>query len=168
MENPKLEKEIIDLFERVQNIPFGFSKDKAVCSEKHFFLAKEFKRLGIPVKFLLVKFSWKDLPISKEVEQAVDKQKNPFHWHVALKIKPRNKWIHLDATWDLGLKESGLPVVEQWDGKSDTKLAVKPIRIIEIPFFMHGILEFIGKRVRDKHKGLQKALSKWIEQKRRE
>jgi hypothetical protein len=33
----------------------------------------------------------------------------------------------VDATWDRPLKRAGFPVNEHWDGRSDTKCAVKPL-----------------------------------------
>ena len=35
----------------------------------------------------------------------------------------------MDATWDKGLK--GLFHVNEWDGKNDTEIAVKPMRIFD-------------------------------------
>ena len=46
--------------------------------------------------------------------------------HVYLEVynKEQARWMTVDATWDKGLA-SKLPVSE-WDGRSDTILAVKP------------------------------------------
>ena len=46
--------------------------------------------------------------------------------HVYLEVynKEQARWMTVDATWDRGLA-SRLPVSE-WDGRSDTTLAVKP------------------------------------------
>jgi hypothetical protein len=52
------------------------------------------------------------------------------HW--AIKAKINNKWIWIDPTWDPPLAKIGFPVTFNWNGKEDTKLAVKPIEINEI------------------------------------
>jgi hypothetical protein len=44
--------------------------------------------------------------------------------HLCLKIQIDKKWILVDATWDPPLKKVGFPVNENWNGLSDTKLAV--------------------------------------------
>ena len=166
-------KKVIDLYKKIQNIPYCFSlpkgpeyllkKNKGVCSEKHLFLAKEFKKLGISVKFLLVKFDWRESSVPKKI---LSKRKSFFDWHLALKIKPDKKWIYLDATWDSKLKKTNLPVVENWDGKSDTKLAVKPINTIEFPFSMYGFLKTLSKKRKNKEAEFQKAFNEWLEEKR--
>jgi len=132
-------KEIAKLYKKVQGIPYYclkernpdllLKKQKGSCSEKHLFLGKEFEKLGIPVKYLLIKFDWNDLPIPKEIIRK--KKGDSVGWHLALKIKPKNKWILVDATWDPKLEKAGFSVTRNWDGKSDTKFAFPPKEIIE-------------------------------------
>jgi len=124
-------KKIIELYNKVQKIPYYclrerdpdllLKKNKGSCSEKHLFLGKEFEKLGVPVKYLLIRFDWNDLPIPKEI---IQKKKNgSAGWHLALKIKPERKWIYVDATWDPKLEKAGFPITKNWDGKSNTKFA---------------------------------------------
>jgi len=90
-------KEIINLYKKVQKIPYYclkerdpdllLKKNKGSCSEKHLFLGKEFGKLGIPVKYLLIKFDWNDLPIPREI--IAKKEDGSVGWHLALKIKPK-------------------------------------------------------------------------------
>jgi len=137
--DPKIKK-VVELYNKVQKIPYYclvkrdvnllFKKKKGCCFEKNVFLGKEFKKMGIPVKYILVKFDWNDLPIPKEV---LKKRKNgSLSSHLALKIKINRKWIYVDATWDPKLEKSGFPVTRNWDGVSDTKLAVPPKEITEL------------------------------------
>lgn len=132
--------ENIELYNKVQKIPYYWlkemdpdlllKKNKGSCSEKHLFLGKEFEKLGIPVKYLLIRFDWNDLPIPKEI---INKKENGSGgWHLALKIKLKDKWIYVDATWDLKLEKAGFPVTKDWDGKSNTKFAFPPKEIIEL------------------------------------
>jgi hypothetical protein len=131
-------EKIVELYKKVQKIPYYYleerdpglllKKNKGSCYEKHLYLGKEFEKLGILVKYLLIKFDWNDLPIPKEI---IQKRDSPIGWHLALKAKIKQKWIYVDATWDPELEAIGFPVTKKWDGKSDTKLAVSPKEIIE-------------------------------------
>ena len=95
---PKI-KEIIELYKKVQEIPYYclkerdpdslLKKNKGSCSEKHLFLGKEFEKLGVPVEYLLIRFDWNDLPIPKEIIRK--KENGSEGWHLALKIKPKDK-----------------------------------------------------------------------------
>jgi len=161
-------KEIIKLYNRVQRIPYYclrerdpdlmLKKRKGSCSEKHLFLGKEFGKLGIPVKYLLIKFNWNDLPIPKEIISK--KEDSSTGWHLALKIKPKNKWIYVDATWDPKLGKAGFPVTKNWNGKSDTKLAFPPKEIIELK-------KSPPKQIkRYENREFYNALNQWLELKR--
>ena len=133
-------KEIVKLYNKVQRIPYYCLKErdpdlllkkrKGSCSEKHLFLGEEFKKLGVPVKYLLIKFDWNDLPIPKEIISKNDK--GSVGWHLVLKIKPGKKWLYVDATWDPKLKKAGFPVTKNWPGLTNTKLAVPPKKIIKL------------------------------------
>ena len=161
-------KKIVELYNRVQRIPYYclkkrdpdllLKKNKGSCSEKHLFLGKEFKKLGVPVKYLLVRFDWNDLPMPKEI---IDKREDGSEgWHLALKIKPKNKWIVVDATWDPKLGKAGFPMTKNWDGKSDTKLAFPPKEIIELE-------KAPPKQVkRYENREFHEALNKWLESQR--
>lgn len=158
-------KQIIELYKKTQKIPYYCLKDrdpdlllkknKGSCSEKHLFLGKEFEKLGIPVKYLLIKFDWNDLPIPKEIIRK--KENGPVGWHLVLKIKSSNKWLYIDATWDQKLKRAGFPVTESWNGRSNTKFAFPPKEIIKLK-------RKPPKQVkRYENQEFYKALNKWLE-----
>lgn len=164
----KIEK-IIDLYKKVQEIPYYclkerdpdllLKKNKGSCSEKHLFLGKEFEKLGISVKYLLIKFDWNDLPILKEIINK--KPDGPEGWHLALRIKPKDRWIYVDATWDPKLEKAGFPVIKNWDGNSDTKPAFPPKEIIELE-------KAPPKQIkRPENRKFYEALNKWLELKRK-
>jgi len=126
------------LFEKVQKVPFFllkrrdskklFKKNKGCCAEKSIWLGNKLKELKIPVKFFLMKFMWKDLPIPSKILRL-----NPidYGYHLVVKAKICGKWIWIDPTWDPPLEKVGFPVTKNWDGKRDTKLAVRPLEIKE-------------------------------------
>lgn len=160
-------KKIIELYNKVQEIPFYcledrdtdllLQKNKGSCSEKHLFLGSEFEKLGILVKYILIKFDWNDLPIPKEI---IKKKDSSIGLHLALKIKIKNKWIYVDATWDPKLEKIGFPVTKNWNGETDTKLAVRPKEIIELN-------KKPAKRVKvSENKEFFKLLNKWLGEQR--
>ncbi len=132
-------KKIIELYNRVQAVPYYcleyrepdllLKKNKGSCSEKHLFLGKEFEKLGVDVKYVLIRFDWNDLPIPKEI---IEKKGSPVGWHLALKIKVARKWIYVDATWDPALEKAGFPITKDWNGCSDTKFAFPLKQVIEL------------------------------------
>ncbi len=131
-------KKLVRLFKRVQNIPYFlfrhrdskelFSLKKGGCAEKAIWLGNKLQKMDIPVRYYLIKFKWEDLPIPKKIIKL--KKKGPDR-HLALKAKVNNKWIWIDPTWDPGLEKGGFPVTKNWNGKTNTKLAVRPLKIEE-------------------------------------
>ncbi len=132
-------REIISLFEKAQRIPYYCLRErdpdkllkmnKGCCLEKNGFLGREYKKLGIQVKYLLINFDWRSLPIPRVI---IDKKEDHLGQHLAIKIQIDGKWVIVDSTWDPGLEKAGFPVTKNWDGKSDTELAVKPLQIVEL------------------------------------
>ena len=145
MKNIKNRK-LIGLFKRVQNVPYFlfrhrdskklFKLKKGGCAEKAIWLGNKLKEMDIPVKYYRIEFKWEELPIPKEIIKLKKKgpiklrKKGPAH-HLVLKAKVNNKWLWLDPTWDPGLEKGGFPVTKNWNGKTNTKLAVRPVKIEE-------------------------------------
>ncbi len=129
-------KKIIDLFEKVQALPYFFlerrdsrklfEKKKGCCAEKVVWLGGKLKEISIPVKYYLIEFKWEELPIPDYI---IRLRKKGYSYHLALKVKVKNKWIWVDPTWDPRLEKAGFPVTKNWDGESNTKLAVKTIKV---------------------------------------
>jgi len=133
-----MDNKIIELFKKVQNVPYYcleyrdseklFDENKGCCLEKTIWLDRELNKVGIETKFYSIKFNWSELPIPVEI---IKLRKDPMGEHLALKAKIGNRWIWIDPTWDPPLAKAGFPVTINWNGKDDTKLAVKPIEINE-------------------------------------
>lgn len=131
-------RKIIELFEKVQKVPYHllrnrdsrklFELNKGCCAEKTIWLGNRLKELGNPVKYYLIRFNWEDLPIPKEILKLKQKRSG---YHLLMKAKINNKWVWVDPTWDPALEKIGFPVTKNWDGKSDTLLAVDPLEIKE-------------------------------------
>ncbi len=132
----------ITVFEKVRNIPYGIYYDqlnltngpssmlrrgKGSCSPKHYLLGLIYERMGVKVRYCTYPFRWSDMNVGypgtlKDLAAGM-----PVTYHLACSILVDGKWTLVDATWEPALKPAGFPVNEQWDGKSDTVLAVKPL-----------------------------------------
>src|SRR3989338_3898170 len=137
-----LKKKIIKLFEKVRDVPYGdigsrdptdvYEKNKGTCSGKHELLKELCKELGIKVKNFIAMHKFNDLKVRfpDEIKKILNTTEiiDP---HNFLKIFVGNKWIIVDATWDKNLKDLGFIVNENWDGKSDMKIAVIPYETFE-------------------------------------
>ena len=85
--------------------------------------------------------------------------------HVYLEVynKEQARWMTVDATWDKGLAPK-LPVSE-WDGRSDTIIAVKPIESLK-PIEIQEELDKLKSQIRQAIKANSKfveAFNKWLE-----
>lgn len=130
-----LGEKVVILFEKIRDIPYGnigsrnpldvYSKNKGTCSGKHELLKSLYKEMGIPTQDFIITHKFKDLPVDfpQNIREILDKTEinDP---HNFFKIKIDEKWITIDITWDIALKKLGFLVNENWDGKSDTSIAV--------------------------------------------
>lgn len=133
--NQSIEAKIITIFEKVRDIPYGsigsrnplevYHKNMGTCSGKHALLKVLYLELGIPVKDFIIMHSFNKLPITYPdiIKELLDKT-TIIDPHNFIKIKRDNKWISVDATWDLSLKKYGFCVNENWDGKSNMNISV--------------------------------------------
>ena len=121
----------VEYFEFVRDVPFRMALSAGDPDHSCFRKAKVLKPLlesvGLKARFGLFRFSWNDLNLAESVKAIphVDVV------HVCLEVysKEQARWVVVDPTWDKGLA-SELPVAE-WDGKSDTAIAVKPTKRLD-------------------------------------
>src|SRR3989338_1541877 len=125
---------IIELFEKVQKIPYkvcifkedDISKDLKYgdCRHKAHLLNILLKQEGFEVKKIKVLFDWRDLPLPKEIIEILEK--SDTRWlHDSVKVKIGDEWIKVDCTWNPELEKVGFPVTKNWNGRSDTKQVTK-------------------------------------------
>ncbi len=111
--------------------PAGILKQfKGSCIPKHFLLGILFEKLNIPIEYVTYLFSWDDPGVKYPSTLREIVRVMPIGTHLACKAYIEDKWILIDATWDVSLKKAGFPVNERWDGISNTKNAVKPMKEI--------------------------------------
>jgi hypothetical protein len=137
-----LDQQIIKIFEKVRDIPFGnigsrdpkdvYEKNKGTCSGKNFLLRELYKEIGLKTKDVICLQRWKDLiwfpddtyglvDLPDDLKQMLE-QNEIVDFHNYVKIFVGSKWIALDATIDLPLKKFGFYTTEHWNGKSDMPL----------------------------------------------
>jgi hypothetical protein len=133
----------ISIFNHVRDIPYAivpsimdyrgytniFKAGKGSCSPKHFLLREMYRRLGLPVFFVVYPHRWDE--IAEIMGEYSDRLKSmalalPESRHLACKVEIEGRLVLVDATLDLPLLKGGFPVSADWDGFSDTRLPVIP------------------------------------------
>jgi len=147
--------------------------NRGSCTPKHFLLGMMLERIKIPIKYVTYPYSWNDPKISYPKELAVLAKKLPTEYHLACKAFIENRWVNIDATWDIGLKKPGFPVNENWDGVSNTQNAVTSIDEIihenaaERELF---VTEKLEKRTDEQNNDVKQfiaAFNDWLDKERR-
>ncbi len=131
----------IAVFEKIRDIPYAtiprlisaeyypeiLDIGKGSCTPKHLLLADMFERLGITVLLAVYPFRWADLEI--DIPPGLHERvcSLPPDHHLACKAEIEGRLVLVDATADLPLEKIGVPVNREWDGVSETVLAVEPM-----------------------------------------
>ncbi len=137
-----LPESTVSIFERVRDIPYAIipklfslekgpigmlQSNKGFCLPKSYLLGQMYGRLGISTQYFVCSFRWSQMDLDYPVAIKKISAEIPETYHMACKISIEGEWFLVDATWDSGLKGAGFPLNTEWDGRSDTTLAVKPI-----------------------------------------
>lgn len=132
----------VSIFNHIRDIPYSvipeirnpvngprelLKRMKGSCSPKHFLLGQMLEMLKIPVKYASYPFSWNIKPAAYPEELRKLAEVVPTEYHLACKVRIESSWVIVDATWDPPLARGGFPINEDWDGSSDTRLAVEPL-----------------------------------------
>lgn len=133
----------ISIFEHVRDIPYSLSvrmtdpktapeqilsEGKGYCGPKHYLLAEMFRKLGLEVVFATFPFLWNDPDLYYPPNLRTLAAAVPVANHLACRVRINGKWVLVDATWDPALTKGGFLVNDSWDGLSETRCAVKPLR----------------------------------------
>ena len=152
-------------FKFVRDIPFKLplSADEPAysCSFKHVVLGTLLASLGLKVRFGLCRFLFNDLNLPESLKKIPHIDNTP-HFYLEVYNMEQARWMIVDATWDKGL-DSKLPISE-WDGRSDTILAVKPIEIlkpIETPAEFDQLRPQLAQQIKINGK-FYEAFNKWV------
>ena len=122
----------ISYFKFVRDIPFRLplSADEPApyCVDKHVVLKTLLSSLGFKVRYGLCRWLWSSLDLPESLKE-IPHEDRSMHVYLEVYNTEQARWMTVDATWDKGLA-SKLPVSE-WDGRSDTMLAVKPVETLK-------------------------------------
>ena len=120
--------DLISTFESIRDIPYRIplksGEEDDCCSGKHEKLLNLLKKKGYEVRYRVCVFLWNNLNLPSELEKIPHDEDCT---HTYLEIKISDDWKILDVTWDKKLKR--LFHINEWDGKSDTQIAVKATKI---------------------------------------
>jgi transglutaminase-like putative cysteine protease len=134
---------LISVFEHIRDIPYSLavpmtdpntapeqvlSRGKGYCGPKHYLLAEMYRKLEYAVFYATFPFLWNDMDLFYPPELRQLATSLPVAHHLACRVRINNRWVLVDATWDLPLKRAGFPVNENWDGEAETLGAVKSLQ----------------------------------------
>jgi len=134
---------MVSIFEHIRDIPYSLVvpmpdpktspeqllvEGKGSCGPKHYLLAEMFRKLNVSVVYATIAFSWNDPDLKYPPELKKQAARLPIAHHLACRVQVGCGWILVDATWDLPLAKAGFPINDHWDGYSETKCAVKPLK----------------------------------------
>ena len=160
--------ELISIFNSVRDIPYRipleYGEEDNCCSGKHAKLFKILTKKGYKVRYRVCVFLWSSLNLPQEVAN-VSHDDDSTHTYLEIYIK--GEWKVLDATWDKALRN--LFYINEWDGESSTKIAVKPIKIFT-PEKSLKIVKSQNREVIEKdleiNREFYKAFNEWLEKNR--
>ena len=139
---PNHHESVIRAYEIVRDIPYGSTgerdpkkivkKNLGSCSGKHLLLSNLLKELGYENKIVTCFHYFEEvIPIQDDfperLKYIIANRKVP-DFHHFVKLKAKDRWLKLDATWDSALFKYGFRVNLDWKGDEDTLVAVNPIK----------------------------------------
>jgi len=134
---------MISIFSHIRDIPYSLvlpmqdgktapeqmlKEHRGSCTPKHCLLASMFRKLNLTVVYATFPFLWNDPDIHYPPPLRKCAAMLPIAHHLASRVQIGCRWILVDATWDRPLAKAGFPVNEYWDGYSETKCAVRPLK----------------------------------------
>ena len=145
---------MISIFSHIRDIPYSLiapmsdpktspeqllMAGKGSCGPKHYLLAEMFRKLNVSVVYATIAFSWNDPDLHYPPELRKQAAQLPIAYHLAGRVQIGCRWILVDATWDPSLAKAGFPVNDHWDGYSEMRCAVKPLKSPVRTAFCHTL-----------------------------
>jgi len=123
--------DIKEIFERVRDIPFRiptrFGEQDFSCTGKCKILYDRLLGVNQLACYRVCSFLWDDLPLPDYLRRTPHDEECT---HVYMEVFLGDRCVRVDPTWDKKLgKVFG---ISQWDGESDTVIAVKPTRVLSL------------------------------------
>jgi hypothetical protein len=145
---------MISIFSHIRDIPYSLIAPmsdpktspeqllvagKGSCGPKHYLLAEMYRKLNVSVVYATIAFSWNDPDLHYPPELRKQAARLPIAHHLACRVQIGCRWILVDATWDRPLAKAGFPVNDYWDGYSEMRCAVKPLKSPVRTAFCHTL-----------------------------
>lgn len=122
---------IIKIFETVRDMPYSIplnlKEEDFCCSGKHKILKSLFAEQNLEVRYRVCSFLWSSINLPEKVSNI---SHGDYCTHVYLEVLIDGKWVVVDATWDKKIED--IFHVNEWDGKTNTKIAVEPVEIFSL------------------------------------
>ncbi len=121
--------ERVRIFRIVRDIPYyiaiGNEQDYS-CSTKAEICQKMLYPLGLKSRYRICQFRWEELGLPKKILKFPHEDPE-YHQFLEVYIPEKRTWVTVDPTWDSGLQK--IFEIAEWDGISNTKLAVPTNKI---------------------------------------
>lgn len=159
------------IFKIVRDIPYYISTGKEQdysCATKPLILKTLLESLGLKLRRIICEFRWEKLNLPKELLELPHDEVDT-HEYLEVYVPEKEKWVKVDPNWDSW--QRFFPVAE-WDGISDTIIAVTPEKTYSPEDSMKIIKEEdeVSPQVRkdylEKNKKFFQALNKWLQYQR--
>jgi hypothetical protein len=166
---PKEIDERIRLFRMARDIPFRtpltLDEQGYACVAKPEILERMLQTLGLESRHRITKFRWEDHNIPEKILKHT--QEDPeTHEYLEVKIPETGEWVEVDPTWDSRIEHPDFPTLE-WDGKTETGLAVEPVEKLSVKDSREFIKEDSTEEARqeyfDKNREFFRELNRWLQ-----
>jgi arylamine N-acetyltransferase len=157
------------LFRLARDIPFrtalSIQDQGYACVAKPEILDRMLQTLGLESRHIICKFNWEDLGVPDDVLEH-DHETPETHEYLEVYLPEEDKWVKVDPNWDSKIQHPEIPIAE-WDGKTDTKLAVKPVETLSPEESKEFIEQDSTKEARKdyfkRNREFFKAMNQWLE-----
>jgi transglutaminase-like putative cysteine protease len=171
----------VAVFERIRDIRYAIVPElndarryaeilrlgKGSCTPKHFLLCSMYQQLGLPVLYAVYPFSWAEVEVPYPAQLRSLAEATSTSYHLACRVEIEGRLVLVDATLDPLLEVMGLPVNRDWDGLSDTRLAVHPSGEEEL-YHPSEAASLRGTQPEAARLAFTAALNRWLEELRRQ
>lgn len=121
--------------------------------------------IGLESRHKICKFRWEDLGVPDKVLEYTHEDPET-HEYLKVLVPEKEEWVKVDPNWDSRIQHPKIPI-SNWDGKTDTKLAVKPVKKLSPQesreFIERDSTEEARREYFEKNRDFFRAMNDWIE-----
>lgn len=157
------------LFGLARDIPFrtalSIDEQGYACVAKPEILDRMLQTLGLESRHIICKFRWEDLNPPESVLE-YQHEDPETHEYLEVYLPEEDEWVKVDPNWDSRIEHPQIPIAE-WDGKTDTELAVEPVETFSPEesreFIEQDSTEEARKDYFEKNQDFFRAMNSWLE-----